>query len=80
MQGHAVHRLGGGFAPSRKPFLGFSYGFRPGRRPHDALDALVVGLKTKKVNWVLDAEIKGFFDTLSHDWMIRTLGSVREAT
>ena len=54
-------------------FLGFSYGFRPGRRPHDALDALVVGLKTKKVNWVLDADIKGFFDTISHDWMIRLL-------
>ena len=54
-------------------FLGFSYGFRPGRRPHDALDALVVGLKTKKVNWVLDADIKGFFDTISHEWMIRLL-------
>ena len=47
-------------------FLGFSYGFRPGRSPHRALDALSVGLLTKKVNWVLDADIRGFFDTLDH--------------
>jgi retron-type reverse transcriptase len=43
-------------------FLGFSYGFRPGRSAHDALDALWVGLMAKKVNWVLDADIQGFFD------------------
>jgi retron-type reverse transcriptase len=43
-------------------FLGFSYGFRPGRNPHDALDALYAGLLTKKVNWVLDADIRGFLD------------------
>lgn len=50
-------------------FLGFSYGFRPGRSQHDALDALMVGLKTKKVNWVLDADICGFFDAIDHGWM-----------
>ena len=42
-------------------FLGFSYGFRPGRGPHDALDALAVGIERKKVNWVLDADIRDFF-------------------
>jgi group II intron reverse transcriptase/maturase len=52
-------------------FLGFSYGFRPGRNPHQALDALAVGLEQRKVNWVLDADIRGFFDTLSHEWLIR---------
>jgi RNA-directed DNA polymerase len=52
-------------------FLGFSYGFRPGRGQHDALDALFVGLSRKKVNWVLDADIKGFFDAISHEWMQR---------
>jgi RNA-directed DNA polymerase len=52
-------------------FLGFSYGFRPRRGPHDALDALSVGLMTKKVNWVLDADIRGFFDTLDHGWLVR---------
>ena len=52
-------------------FLGFSYGFRPGRSQHDALDALFVGLTRKKVNWVLDADIKGFFDAISHEWMQR---------
>lgn len=54
-------------------FLGFSYGFRPGRGQHDALDALHVGLQEKKVNWVLDADIQGFFDTISHKWMLRFL-------
>ena len=52
-------------------FLGFSYGFRPGRGQHDALDALTVGIKTRKVNWVLDADISKFFDTISHDWMVK---------
>jgi RNA-directed DNA polymerase len=52
-------------------FLGFSYGFRPGRGPHDALDALYVGLQTRKVNWVLDADIRGFFDAIDHEWMIK---------
>ena len=50
-------------------FLGFSYGFRPGHSAHDALDALWVGLTEKKVNWVLDADIRGFFDNISHEWM-----------
>lgn len=52
-------------------FLGFSYGFRPGRGAHDALDALTVGIERKKVNWVLDADIRGFFDAINHDWMLR---------
>lgn len=52
-------------------FLGFSYGFRPGRGQHDALDALAVGITERRVNWILDADIAGFFDTVSHDWLIR---------
>ena len=52
-------------------FLGFSYGFRPGRGAHDAMDALVVGITTKKVNWILDADIEKFFDTVSQDWLVR---------
>jgi len=52
-------------------FLGFSYGFRPGRGQHDALDALAVGLERKKVNWVLDADIRGFFDTIDHEWLLK---------
>jgi RNA-directed DNA polymerase len=54
-------------------FVGFSYGFRPQRSPHQALDALTVGLTTKKVNWVLDADIQSFFDTLEHGWLLRFL-------
>src|SRR5262249_36144728 len=54
-------------------FLGFSYGFRPGRSPHDALDALAVGIKQKKVNWVLDADIRDFFTSLDHGWLARFL-------
>src|SRR6266849_2520354 len=49
-------------------FLGFSYGFRPGRSQHQALDALYTGLLTRRVNWVLDLDIRNFFDGLSHDW------------
>ena len=52
-------------------FLGFSYGFRPGRGTHDALDALWVGIVSRKVNIILDADIQSFFDTVSHDWLIR---------
>src|SRR3989442_383630 len=52
-------------------FKGFSYGFRPGRSPHQALDALTVGIQRKRVNWVLDADIRGFFDNLSHEWMMK---------
>ena len=51
-------------------FLGFSYGFRPGRGAHDALDALTVGIVTKKVNWILDADIRGFFDNISHEKLV----------
>ena len=54
-------------------FLGFSYGFRPGRGQHDALDALSVGIKRCKVNWVLDADIQSFFDNIDHDQLIRFL-------
>jgi len=52
-------------------FVGFSYGFRPRRSPHHALDALYVGLTTKKVNWVLDLDIRGFFDTIDHGWLVK---------
>ncbi len=55
-------------------FLGFSYGFRPGRGPHDALDALAVGIYRKKVNWVLDADLADFFTRLDHSWLRRFLG------
>jgi RNA-directed DNA polymerase len=54
-------------------FLGFSYGFRPERGAHDALDALSVALRYEKVNWVLDADIQSFFDTISHEWMMKFL-------
>lgn len=54
-------------------FRGFSYGFRPGRGPHDALDALAVAVTHGKVNWVLDADIRGFFDAISHEWMRKFL-------
>src|ERR1700730_15302611 len=52
-------------------FQGFSYGFRPGRSPHQALDALYVGIQRKRVNWVLDADIRGFFDNMSHEWTMK---------
>jgi group II intron reverse transcriptase/maturase len=52
-------------------FLGFSYGFRPRRGQHDALDALSVGITRKRVNWVLDADIRGFFDAINHEWLVR---------
>lgn len=54
-------------------FLGFSYGFRPGRGQHDALDALAVGITCMKVNWILDADVSQFFDTVSHEWLLRFL-------
>ena len=56
-------------------FLGFSYGFRPGRGPHDALDALAVAIETRKVNYILDADIQAFFDRVSHDWLIQLPGA-----
>ncbi len=52
-------------------FLGFSYGFRPGRNQHQALDALAVGIRRGKVNWVLDADIRGFFDAIDHGWLMK---------
>ena len=54
-------------------FLGFSYGFRPGRGTHDALDALCVGIGSKKVSYILDADIRSFFDAISQQWLIRFL-------
>ncbi|MFC7691833.1 group II intron reverse transcriptase/maturase [Paeniroseomonas aquatica] len=54
-------------------FLGFSYGFRPGRSQHDALDALAYGINLREVNWVLDADIRSFFDCVSHEWVMRFL-------
>ena len=52
-------------------FLGFSYGFRPGKSAHNALDAVAVGVWSKRVNWILDADISKFFDTIEHDWLIK---------
>jgi RNA-directed DNA polymerase len=52
-------------------FLGFSYGFRPGRGTHDALDALVVAVNSRKVNYILDADIQSFFDSVSQEWLVR---------
>ena len=54
-------------------FLGFSYGFRPGRSQHQALDALAYAICEKRVNWVLDADIQGFFDEINRDWLIKFL-------
>jgi len=54
-------------------FLGFSYGCRPGRSPHDALDALTVGLVRSKVNWVLSIDIRGFFDAMEHGWLVKCI-------
>lgn len=56
-----------------REFFGFSYGFRPGRNQHQALGALREGLRTKKVNWVLDADLRAFFDTLRHEWLVKFL-------
>ena len=52
-------------------FLGFSYGFLAGRSAHDALDSLSVGISQRKVNWVLDADIRGFFDSIAHEWLVK---------
>lgn len=54
-------------------FMGFSYGFRPGRSQHDALDALHEGIMGRKVNWILDADIQGFFDAIDHRWLVEFL-------
>ena len=55
-------------------FLGFSYGSRPGRSQHNALDALYVAITQRKISWVLDADIRGFFDNLDHDWLMKFVG------
>lgn len=52
-------------------FLGFSYGFRPGRSPHRALDALTLGIEGKKINWILDADIEKYFDSIDHEWLMK---------
>ena len=52
-------------------FLGLSYGFRPGRSPHQALGALHTALMTQEVSWVLDADVRSFFDSVDHEWMLR---------
>jgi RNA-directed DNA polymerase len=52
-------------------YLGFSYGFRPGRSQHDALDALWVGIMRKKVNWIIDLDIRSFFDKIQHEWLVK---------
>jgi len=52
-------------------FLGFSYGFRPGRSSHEALNALMAGIMTRKVSWVLDADIRGYFDAIDHEWLVK---------
>jgi RNA-directed DNA polymerase len=54
-------------------FVGFSYGFRPRRSQHDALDALAVGICNTPVNWILDADIRSFFDSVSQEWLVRFL-------
>jgi RNA-directed DNA polymerase len=54
-------------------FLGFSYGFRPRRSQHDALDALAVGITRTNVGWILDADLAGFYDSLNRDWLLRFL-------
>ncbi len=63
-------------------FLGFSYGFRPKRSQHDALDALVVGITSRKVNYILDADIRSFFDTVDQGWLVRlfSTGSATDAS
>jgi group II intron reverse transcriptase/maturase len=55
-------------------FLGFSYGFRAGRQAHVALDYLAFGIRTKKISWILDADVRSYFDRISHAWMLRFLG------
>ena len=55
----------------QEEFLGLSYGFRPGRSTHDAIDALMVGITSTKVNWILAADISSFFDAVSQEWLIK---------
>ena len=74
MRGAARVRLGEALSlPRQQDFLGFSYGFRPGRSPHDALDALATGIVRTRVNWVLDADFRDYFSSLDHRWLERFL-------
>ena len=57
----------------RSDFLGFSYGFRPGRSPHQALSSLRTAIMSRNVNWVLDADIRSSFDSVDHEWLVRML-------
>jgi hypothetical protein len=68
-----LHLLSHGTSWRRTDFLGFSYGFRPGRGAHDALDVLAVGIARKKVNWVLDADISDFFGSVDRSWLLKFL-------
>ena len=68
-----LHLLSHGASWRTADFLGFSYGFRPGRSPHDALDALTTGIKRRKVSWVLDADIRDYFTSLDQSWLLRFL-------
>src|SRR5208283_2131305 len=68
-----LHLLSHGASWRREDFVGFSYGFRPGRSQHDALDALAVGITRKKVNFVLDADIRDFFGSLDQSWLLKFL-------
>src|SRR4029453_15942968 len=52
-------------------FLGFSYGARPGRSPHQALDAVTVGIEKRNITWVLAADIRGFYDAIDHEWLVK---------
>lgn len=70
VQGAVVEILNAIYEPA---FMGFSHGFRPGRNPHQALDALAYGIKCRPVNWIVDADIASFFDTVDHNWMLRFL-------
>jgi RNA-directed DNA polymerase len=54
-----------------KECLGCSYGARPGRSPHHALDAVTVGIEKRNINWVLDADIRGFYDAIDHAWLVK---------
>jgi hypothetical protein len=65
------HLLSHGASWRTQDFLGFSYGFRAGRKPHHALDALATGILRKRVNWVLDADFRDYFSSLDHQWLER---------
>jgi retron-type reverse transcriptase len=68
-----LHLLSHGTSWRRADFLGFSYGFRPGRSQHHALDALAAGIVGRKVNWVLDLDFQDYFSSLDHRWLERFL-------